>query len=87
MLIVCGEEIDCVCGLDIGVDDYIVKFFLMIELFVCICVVLWCICLGLVEDVVCQGDIVMDWVVYWVKWVDCEIYFGLIEFCLLDYFM
>lgn len=34
MLIVCGEEEDCVCGLEIGVDDYIIKFFFLKELVV-----------------------------------------------------
>lgn len=34
MLIVRGEEEDCVCGFEIGVDDYIIKLFLLKELVV-----------------------------------------------------
>lgn len=40
MIIVCDFVIDCVFGLDYGVDDYIVKFFVIEELFVCFCLLL-----------------------------------------------
>lgn len=42
MLIVKGEEIDWVIGLEFGVDDYLFKFFSDCELLVCICVILCC---------------------------------------------
>lgn len=40
MLIVCGDIFDCVMGLEFGVDDYVIKFFLLKELEVCICFIL-----------------------------------------------
>lgn len=52
MLIVCGEEEDRVCGLEVGVDDYIIKFFLFKELVVCIKVVMCWILLMVVEEVI-----------------------------------
>lgn len=42
MVMVKGEEVDCIVGLEIGVDDYILKLFNLCELLVCICVVLCC---------------------------------------------
>lgn len=36
MVIVCMEEIDCVFGLNMGVDDYVCKFFSLKELVVCV---------------------------------------------------
>lgn len=41
ILIVCGSIDDKVMGLDLGVDDYFVKFFDFVELFVCFWVVSW----------------------------------------------
>lgn len=34
MLIVLGELENCVEGLDVGVDDYLIKLFVMVELLV-----------------------------------------------------
>lgn len=42
-MIVCDLVIDCVFGLDYGVDDYIVKLFVIEELLVCLCVLFCCI--------------------------------------------
>lgn len=42
IVIVCDDLDSCLVGLDGGVDDYIIKFFDLFELFVCICVVLCC---------------------------------------------
>lgn len=42
MLIVCGSELDCVFGFELGVDDYLFKLFNDCELVVCICVILCC---------------------------------------------
>lgn len=42
ILIVCDMFNDCIIGLDVGVDDYLVKFFVLEELYVCICVLLCC---------------------------------------------
>lgn len=36
MLLVWFEEGDKVCGLEIGVDDYVMKLYLVIELMVCV---------------------------------------------------
>lgn len=41
-LLVFGEIEDRIVGLDVGGDDYLVKFFEMVELKVCICVLMWC---------------------------------------------
>lgn len=43
MFIVSFDEIDCVVGLELGVDDYIVKFYSLCELLVCIKVIYCCI--------------------------------------------
>lgn len=40
MLLVMGVMLDCVIGLEMGVDDYLVKFFDLCELIVCVCVLL-----------------------------------------------
>lgn len=42
LLIVCDDEIDCIIGLEMGVDDYVIKFFFLCELLVCINVVICC---------------------------------------------
>lgn len=52
MFIVCGEEEDKVCGLEVGVDDYIIKLFLFKELVVCLKVVICCVILMVLEDVI-----------------------------------
>lgn len=40
MLIGCGDDIDCIVGLEMGVDDYLFKFCNLRELGVCICVII-----------------------------------------------
>lgn len=40
MLIVLGDVVDRIIGLELGVDDYVVKFFFLKELEVRICFVL-----------------------------------------------
>lgn len=59
MFIVCGVVIDCIVGLDGGVDDYFIKLFNFDELFVWLCVLLWCgfiLCLLMLE----VGDLCLD---------------------------
>lgn len=41
MLIVCIDDMDQVLGLEMGVDDYVVKLVKLCVLLVCICVLLW----------------------------------------------
>lgn len=43
MLIVKGDDIDCIIGLEFGVDDYVFKFCMLCEIVVCICVILCCV--------------------------------------------
>lgn len=43
MFIVCDQLDDCLQGFCFGVDDYLVKFFVFFEFFVCIEVVLCCV--------------------------------------------
>lgn len=94
MFIVCSELIDCVLGLEMGVDDYLVKFFELCELLVCICNVLCWIEVLLVNLellVIC-----CVWFLYWIfdfeYWylVDFDgwvvVLFG-VEFCLLWVFV
>lgn len=40
---------ECVCGFDLGVDDYMIKLFVLVELEVCVCVLLCCVEVG--EDI------------------------------------
>lgn len=87
MLMVCGEESECICGFLIGVDDYVVKFFFMLELMVCVKVMFCCVKLEVVFLQLKCGDIEFDCDSYCVYWCLCEVCFGLIEFCLLEFFM
>ncbi|KAA5804959.1 phosphate regulon transcriptional regulatory protein PhoB [Alkalicaulis satelles] len=87
MLTARGEEADRIRGLDTGADDYIVKPFLMKELFARVRAVLRRIRPGLAEDTVQSGDIVMDRVAHKVVRGGQEIHLGPTEFRLLDYFM
>lgn len=87
MFIVCGEENDCVGGLEVGVDDYVVKFFLVCELFVCIWVVMCCVCDDDEDGSVVVGIICIDGVVYCVFVGDQLVLIGFIEYCLLYFFM
>jgi len=40
VLIVRVDEVDIVVGLDVGVDDYVIKLFCLVELLVCVWVLL-----------------------------------------------
>lgn len=40
MFIVKGDEVDCIIGFEMGVDDYLFKLFNLCELLVCVKVVL-----------------------------------------------
>lgn len=87
MLTARGEEADRIRGLDTGADDYIVKPFLMKELFARVRAVLRRIRPGLAEDRVVVGDISIDRVAHRVMRSDTEIHLGPTEFRLLDYLM
>jgi len=87
MLAARGEETDRIRGLDTGADDYIVKPFLMKELFARVRAVLRRIRPGLAEDTVQAGDITMDRVAHKVVRGGQDIHLGPTEFRLLDYFM
>jgi two-component system phosphate regulon response regulator PhoB len=87
MLTARGEETDRIRGLDTGADDYIVKPFLMKELFARVRAVLRRIRPGLAEDTVQAGDITMDRVAHKVVRAGQDIHLGPTEFRLLDYFM
>lgn len=87
MLTARGEEVDRIRGLDTGADDYIVKPFLMNELFARVRAVLRRIRPGLAEDRVVVGDISIDRVAHRVTRSDVEVHLGPTEFRLLDYLM
>jgi two-component system phosphate regulon response regulator PhoB len=87
MLTARGEEADRIRGLDTGADDYIVKPFLMKELFARVRAVLRRIRPGLAEDRVMVGDISIDRVAHRVTRSDTEVHLGPTEFRLLDYLM
>jgi two-component system phosphate regulon response regulator PhoB len=82
-----GEEADRIRGLDTGADDYIVKPFLMKELFARVRAVLRRIRPGLAEDKVVVGDIAIDRVAHRVTRAGGEVHLGPTEFRLLDYLM
>jgi two-component system phosphate regulon response regulator PhoB len=85
MLTARGEEADRIRGLDTGADDYVVKPFLMKELFARIRAVLRRIRPGLAEDLVSVGDISIDRVAHRVTRCGNEVHLGPTEFRLLDY--
>jgi len=87
MLTARGEEADRIRGLDTGADDYIIKPFLMKELFARLRAVLRRIRPGLADDKVNCGDIVIDRVAHRVTRNGGEIHLGPTEFRLLDYLM
>ncbi|TGY88113.1 phosphate regulon transcriptional regulatory protein PhoB [Marinicauda algicola] len=87
MLTARGEEADRIRGLDTGADDYIVKPFLMKELFARVRAVLRRIRPGLADDKVTHGDITIDRVSHRVLRKSEEIHLGPTEFRLLDYLM
>ncbi|MCP2669363.1 phosphate regulon transcriptional regulator PhoB [Maricaulaceae bacterium EIL42A08] len=85
MLTARGEEADRIRGLDTGADDYVVKPFLMQELFARVRAVLRRIRPGLAEDNVVVGDITIDRVAHRVTRSGTEVHLGPTEFRLLDY--
>lgn len=87
MLTARGEEADRIRGLDTGADDYIVKPFLMKELFARVRAILRRIRPGLADDKVEVGDITIDRVAHRVTRGETEVHLGPTEFRLLDYFM
>jgi len=87
MLTARGEEADRIRGLDTGADDYIVKPFLMKELFARVRAVLRRIRPGLAEDTVTVGEVTIDRVAHRVVRSGTEIHLGPTEFRLLDYLM
>ena len=87
MLTARGEEADRIRGLDTGADDYIVKPFLMKELFARVRAILRRIRPGLAEDTVAVGDITIDRVAHRVMRGGDEVHLGPTEFRLLDYLM
>lgn len=83
VIIVCEGLNECVCVFDLGVDDYLVKLFVLVEFEVCVWVLLCCfVSKGVIE--LCIGCLWLDVFGYCV-WVDeqllefivCE--FGLFE--------
>lgn len=64
MFIVCNDEIDCIIGLEMGVDDYLIKFFFVCELFVWINVVLWCMWMLLLNFIVSESS----WLIGFGQW-------------------
>lgn len=87
MLTARGEEADRIRGLDTGADDYIIKPFLMKELFARVRAILRRIRPGLADDKVVVGDITMDRVAHRVSRGGRDVHLGPTEFRLLDYFM
>jgi two-component system phosphate regulon response regulator PhoB len=87
MLTARGEEADRIRGLDTGADDYILKPFLMKELFARVRAVLRRIRPGLADDKVTVGDIAIDRVAHRVTRNGSDVHLGPTEFRLLDYFM
>lgn len=81
MVIVWVEEIDCLLGLDIGVDDYICKLFSLCEVVVWVMVVLCCYCLDFVVCV--NSGLYIDELVVCVIWNGKGLDLILVEYCLL----
>ncbi|KPP81356.1 MAG: two component phosphate responsive signal transduction system response regulator PhoB [Oceanicaulis sp. HLUCCA04] len=87
MLTARGEEADRIRGLDTGADDYIIKPFLMKELFARVRAILRRIRPGLADDKVVVGEITIDRVAHRVSRAGRDVHLGPTEFRLLDYFM
>lgn len=87
MLTARGEEADRIRGLDTGADDYIIKPFLMNELFARVRAMLRRIRPGLADDKVVVGEITIDRVAHRVSRAGRDIHLGPTEFRLLDYLM
>lgn len=45
----CDNDVDCILGFEIGVDDYLIKLFNFCELIICVCNLLFCI-INFLED-------------------------------------
>lgn len=84
--IVCDVEIDCVVGLEIGVDDYVVKLFSLCEVVVWVKVIFKCmvLCLVVLEEVVLSGLFQVDEECVWIYYCDILFNFICYEFCLLQ---
>lgn len=98
MVMVVGSVIDCVFGLEMVVDDYVVKLFELIEFSVWIKVVFWCIIfmLWFEWELECEYDLVVfrfgDWMVDIVVCCvvclsDCSKILILVEFVLFEVFV
>lgn len=87
MLTARGDETDKITGLDYGADDYVTKPYSMPELLARVRAVLRRTQPGILEDVICQGDIEIDTKAFRVRRGDREIHLGPTEFRLLDHFM
>lgn len=87
MFIVKGEEDNKIQGLEVGVDDYIIKLFLFCELVVCLKVVLCCIGFGDSEVLIEVGGLLLDLISYCVIIDGKLVEMGFIEYCLLQFFM
>lgn len=59
MLIVFDQDIDKLIGLCIGVDDYVVKLFNLVEVVVCVQVVLCCLMVGVCQEEQCVLCVVL----------------------------
>lgn len=86
MFIVKSEEDNKIQGLDVGVDDYIIKFFFICELIFCINVVLCCI-KGDKSKVILVEGFVLDFISYCIIVDEWFVEMGFIEYCLLEFFM
>ncbi len=80
-----GEEEDCVRGLDVGADDYLIKPVSMAILFARLRTVLRRLRPNLVEERLVCGDLVLDRRARRVTRAGREIHVGPTEFRLLDY--
>lgn len=83
---VCEWVVDCILGLDVGVDDYLGKLFDIFELFVCVCV-LFCCSVGCVVLILEVGVLCLDLVCLIVVWKGYVLDLICREFVLLRLFM
>lgn len=81
--IVCDYVNDCVKGLEFGVDDYLVKLFVFVELLVCVCML---ICCGMFvfNNILYIVDLEFDIFLCIVMWSGCIINLIIKEFILLE---
>lgn len=87
MFIVWGEEEDKICGLDVGVDDYVIKLFLFKEFIVWIKVVMCCVMFMFNEELIEFNGFKLEFVFYCVMVNDEFLDMGFMEFKLLYFFM